>query len=90
MLSTLRLKRDRPGPGDQAVGKGDMITIDTLADPSVEVTNVTYGSTVSVSVYMQFSFSGQRKVCEEAFLLRCFGEEPQAAEVRTCTVKYIT
>ena len=78
----------------QYVGAGDMVTVDTLADPSEELANITHGATISVTVTLGLGGTGARTVNSEVFTLRCAGVQeggqPTPAAVRSCAVKYIT
>lgn len=83
----------REGIG-QYVGSGDMVTVDTLGEPSGELANITHGGSISVTVTLGFSGSGARFVNSEVFTLKCAGVDeggqPGPAEVRLCNVKYIS
>ncbi len=74
------------------IGEGDMITVDTLSSPSESLTNVTFGSTVSVAVRMTFAYSGRRFLYRDTITMRATGEagEGESADVRDCTVHYIS
>ncbi len=75
---------------DEYVATYGYFTVDTLEEPSAALTNVTFGNSVSVKVTLRFSAGGTREFAAETFRLVATGDNGGTAEVRACTVNYIS
>ena len=73
------------------IGAGDYLSIDTTGTPAEDLTNITYGNSITAEAVLVFGGTAKaRWICGETFTLECTGETASGTEeVRTCAVHYI-